>query len=460
MSVVHAYRQSAIYGGICRSALGRYILRPPEQERDVLARSLTLRVPRTLAGSRWILSSGGAITIALAMIGGSSSSVALVAVFLLALHAPVLALGLTPALLLAGPKLPIAQVGDEMLFLRLDQAAIAGMVVACLVRRERPLRTPHCHNVLILFLGAIVASMITGVLQHTLTTPASAVLYLGQWITWYSLYVVAFNLAPHLGNRAVYAWALPLIALAAYGLAEYVWPYYENPGIRYRTFERGYFPGQANHAGGLFALATVTGVALMISSRHRLLGLVLAILPTLALVTTASRSGAVAWAAGLAALGLLYVPALRWWLPPGAVVGMAAVPTGIWYAWSAPGSSMYDRLVAWKSALSTVTDYPLLGLGAGARHRSFYDNQYFMTLAESGAVGLLLWLFFLMALTKALAHGRKESVAVRWMATGAVAALVVAATHGLATASFIVTLVAGPFFWLCGVTLGRVADRA
>ncbi len=416
----------------------------------------SLEHARVLQGLRRLPHALGGLT-ALSLVGflvglstGHLAPAALLAVFTLACHFPAVALGLTPALLLGAPRLPLMTLGDELLFLRLDQAAIAGMVCALAFDRKTGFRSPPAHTALLLALAALPLSIIAGTAQGTLQTPASAFLYLAQWLTWYALFVAAYSLAPRLGNRAIYAWTLPLIAFAAYGLAESLWPYYEVPGVRYRTFERGLFPGQANHAAGLLALATTTGLALATQARYRFLGIALALVATLALLPTLSRSGLMAWLAGVGMLALLYCPPLRWWTPPLAVVGLIALPTSAWYRFSAPGSSMYDRLVAWKSALSTVTDYPLLGLGAGARHRSYYDNYYLMTLAESGLIGLVLFLAFLLLLLRALHHARGPH---NPLATGALAGCVAMAVHGLATGTFIVTLTGGPLFWLCGVVL-------
>ena len=422
-----------------------------------LKRSVVVRMFASVPALQRLLSVLAVVVGTAGVVAGDSVLTLLAVVFLLGLHRPVWTLALTPALLIWGPKLNLAVMGDEAFFFRLDQAAIAGMLVAAAIRnREAPV-SPPAHAALLLFLMALPLSVVAGVGQGTLETGASAVLYLGQWLTWYALLLAASTFGHALGGRAVYAWALPLIALAAYGLTESLWPLYAESGVRYRIFERGYFPGQANHVGGLLALATVTGLALARERRFRVLGFVLALGATAALPATGSRSGMVAWTAGIAAWLLLRRPALRWWLPPLGVAAFFALPPSLGYRLSAPGSSMYDRLVAWKSALSTLPDYPLLGLGAGARHRSYYDSQYLMTLAESGAVGLVLLLCFLVLLAVAL--NRSRALGQSPLAAGATAGVVVLAVHGLATASLVVTLVGGPFFWLCGVA-GSATEEA
>lgn len=436
------------------SATVQFFRRPPAPT-PTLAHARSLIGLGRLPHARTALSLAS-LGVALACLALGHLAVALLfVVFLLSTQFPTIALAMTPTLLLGVPRIPVMTLGDELLFFRLDQAAIGGMVCALLFARNDTVRTPPAHTAFLLALAALPLSMLAGTAQGTLETPTSPLLYLAQWLTWYALFVVAHALAPRLGSYAIYAWTVPLIAFAAYGLAESIWPYYEVPGVRYRTFERGLYPGQANHAGGLLALATTTGLALATQARYRVLGMALACLATLALLPTLSRSGLMAWVSGVGFLILLYVPPLRWWTPPVAVIGLFAIPPALWYRISAPGSSMYDRLVAWKSALSTVADYPFFGLGAGARHRSYYDNYYLMTLAESGFIGLLLFLLFLALLLRALHHARAPH---NPLATGTLAGCVAMMVHSLATGTFIVTLIAGPLFWLCGIALSPTKE--
>lgn len=399
------------------------------------------------------ISPAAAIIMLIAGIQGHAGIALGAAMFAGALHFPGPALLSLPTLLVWAPRLTLGEAGGEALFLRLDQFVVAGLIVRGLFHPGERLLSPPAHTTFVIFLTTVSFSIVLGLLRGTLAAPLSALIYLVQWLEFYALYVVAWTFAPRVRRHIVHAWTLPLIALAAYGLAEQVWPYHEVPGIRYRTFERVLFPGQANHAAGLFAFATATGLGIALRPRYRVLGIALALLASLALWPTGSRSGALAWAAGIAAFVLVLVPATRWWLPPLGVLGIAVVPGTFWARYSAPGSSMYDRLVAWKSALSTVDAYPLLGLGAGARHRSFYDNHYIMTLAESGMLGMAFQLTLLFSVARALGHAGGGSS--RWMGAGALAGLAALCVHGLATATFIVTMTAGPCFWYCAVALAQ-----
>ncbi|MBL7645536.1 MAG: hypothetical protein JNK74_05025 [Candidatus Hydrogenedentes bacterium] len=387
----------------------------------------------------------------LALFSGQAALALALLPLALALRAPGPALAALPALFIWAPRLTLGEGGGEAIFLRLDQFVVAGLVLRGLIHPGERLASPPAHTGFLLFLAALCLSVVLGLIRGTLAAPVSALLYLAQWLEFYALYVVAWNYAPRTRRLLPYAWTLPLVALAAYGLAESAWPLHEDPEVRYRTFERALFPGQANHAAGLFALATATGLGMTLKPRYRVLGLALAILSTLAIWPTGSRSGALAWAAGIGAFLVVRVPALRWWAAPLVVPGLAAAPGSFWAAHSLPGSSMHDRLVAWKSALSTVDVYPFLGLGAGARHRSYYDNQYIMTLAESGLVGMMLLLMLLFGLARAL--GQRSGSRPEWCAVGALAGLAALMVHGLATATFIVTMTAGPLFWYLGVAL-------
>jgi hypothetical protein len=450
----HGHVQRAV----ATSALYRTFTSPPHAPASMLEESWILNTARRLPGV-WVgaLAAGGT-TVLVGIFLGEPVLAWMGLAFTVGVAAPRVAILLLPAVLIGAPRLNLAAAADEALFLRLDQALVFGLLVHAVFHRRGRLYTPPAHSVFVAFLAVIAASTLPGIARNTLGTPVSSLLYLGQWLEFYALYVVTYTMCtihPALQRQAVYAWALPLLALSGYGIAECLWPFQELPDIRYRTFERVWFPGQANHAAGLFALATASGLALARSPRYRVLGLLLALMATLALLPTGSRSGAVAWAAGLTALALVLAPPLRWWTPPLGLLAMASLPSSFWGAVFAPGTSMYDRLIAWKSAMSTVSTYPLLGLGAGARHRSYYDNHYIMTLAESGLVGLVLLLLLLLSLAHALGHAGRTGSTQRLWQVGALAGLAALATHGLATATFIVTMVAGPFFWLAAVALAR-----
>jgi hypothetical protein len=409
---------------------------------------------------------------------------AMVAVALVSFFRPLWAMALLPCALLWSPRLNILFLGDEFLFLRLDHALVLGAachlfmndaphqnpqqdrhefklfgMISVPMSRCRPLNHP-VHAPWLFLLILLCVSTLAGFLQHTLASPEASLMYILHWIYFLLLFTVAFSLGRHLKVVGIYAWVIPILAAACYGLLEIRFPFYERPHVVYRSFERILFEGQANHFGILFSMSAVLGVSLVREHRFRVLGVSLALLSTCALSTTGSRTGWIAWIVAMAVLAMLWWPVLRYTFPLLALTGMLLLPQGLWQGFTAPGSSMFDRLIAWKSALSTVPAYPLLGLGTGARHRSFYDNQYIMTLAENGLPAVLLLLFILAILARSLHQARSTPGISRALCSGTLAALAGVAVSGLTTVSLIVTVVAGPLLWICGVALSQAEDDA
>ena len=372
---------------------------------------------------------------------------------------PCVALACLPAALLWSPRLGLLGMGNEPLFLRLDHALLAGVLCHLSVAKKHRFREHPLYIPMAIFLIALILSAIVGALRGTIPMPTGALLYCAQWAHLMLLFVAAYSLGVKLGTAGIYAWGLGGVSIAVYGLCESTWPYFEPYNVVYRTYERVLFDGQANHYAGFHVLATVIGLALARERRFRVFGVLIALLATGALYTTGSRTGWIAWAAALAVLIVLWFPRLKYVTLPGLLIVLLAIPDTWWYRASAPGSSMFDRLVAWKSALSTFPVHPLLGLGVGARHRSYYDSQYFMTLAESGLVGLVLLLLLIVTLGRALRPDRAEQGLHRALCTGALAALAGACVHSFAAVSFVITVVAGPLFWWCGYALSQRRDN-
>ena len=357
------------------------------------------------------------------------------------------------------PRLGLLGMGNEVLFLRLDHALLAGVVWHLTVSKRHRFKEHPIYVPMAIFLIALMVSAIVGALQGTVPMPTGALLYCAQWAHLMLIFVAAYSLGGQAGRAGIYGWGLGAVSISVYGLCEWVWPFFEPYNVVYRTYERVLFEGQANHYGGFHVLATVIGLALCRERRFRVFGIAMALLATGALYTTGSRTGWIAWTAALAVLMVLWFPRLRYVTLPGLLVVLVGIPDVWWYRASAPGSSMFDRLVAWKSALSTFPVHPLLGLGAGARHRSYYDSQYFMTLSESGLVGLVLLLLVIATLVRALRPKGADHGIGGCLCTGAVAALADACVHSFAAVSFVITVVAGPLFWWCGYALSQRRDE-
>lgn len=360
-----------------------------------------------------------------------------------------------PVVLLSGLQANLSALADESVLLRLDHGVMAGLVLAVLLRDGVHGTGAFPFRAWLLFLGWTVLATTTGLILRRHASPAGALFYTLQLTELIAVGVVAAVYAPRKASTILYAFLLPALYLAATGMAEHLWPLPTPPGEPYRTFERGYFHGEANHYAGIFAMAIAIAMVMLHTRRWWTLGALALPVCAVALLTTESRTGIAAAAAGVGVVVFLRWPRVRLPLIAAALSGLVLFGPEIWHRLTAPGGSFHDRLIAWKSGLSTLGHVPLFGIGFGARHRSFYDSQYILLVAETGVVGLALFIAALANTTRAFVRCAGGLVPTL-MGVGIAA---VFAVHGLAASSLIITVVSGAFFWWCGVLLGRVRDE-
>ncbi|MBA6434923.1 O-antigen ligase family protein [Streptomyces sp. GMR22] len=147
-----------------------------------------------------------------------------------------------------------------------------------------------------------------------------------------------------------------------------------------------------------------------------------------AVLTTFSRAGCVAAAAGLLVLGGAYwlAPRLGRWgmrtLTTVGLAGLAAVTVALWVV-SRAGDALGVRGQAWKAAVDLAVDHPLgVGLGRagdavsaavpGGRTFVHAHNMWLNWLAEAGVAGLLgILLVTVIAVASAVRAAREKSVA-------------------------------------------------
>ncbi|GAA2314731.1 O-antigen ligase family protein [Streptomyces violaceusniger] len=147
-----------------------------------------------------------------------------------------------------------------------------------------------------------------------------------------------------------------------------------------------------------------------------------------AVLTTFSRAGCVAAAAGLLVLGGAYwlAPRLGRWgvrtLTTVGLAGLAAVTVALWMV-SRAGDALGVRGQAWKAAVDLAVDHPLgVGLGRagdavsaavpGGRTFVHAHNMWLNWLAEAGVAGLLgILLVTVIAVASAVRAAREKSVA-------------------------------------------------
>jgi hypothetical protein len=375
------------------------------------------------------------------------------AAMVLAFFMPAAGCCLLPAALLLPLKLPVTGLGGELLFLRLDHGLLAGLLLHLALRDA--VRPSRHYTPLLCFLIAAGVSVLTGLARDTLSAPLPALAYYLHLIMLGGIFVAAYSLGGRTGRAGVYAWCLPVILLAAFGILEARMPVLRIENNAYRTYEHFFFDGQANHAAGVLAMGAGAGLCLVFHPRWRVMGLALTLLCCAALPGSRSREGFAALAIVLAALAALRFPRLIPLLFAGGVLIVLLLPDGAWENLAAPGGSLSDRMLHWREALNGVRDYPVFGMGPGARHRRFYDNQYVFLLAETGFTGLLLFLWWLASLARGLWQRSGGPGPGKLWAMAALAALAGIAVQGLAAVSFLSVMPAAIFYWLAGFALAQ-----
>jgi len=362
---------------------------------------------------------------------------------------PGIATATLPFFLLWAPKLSIAGTGNEVVFVRIDHALVLAILLRAL--QEKTLRTDRVLLPIVAFIMATCVSIITGTLSGTLNGAVAALFYLIQLLYLSGIFIAASTYGTRFPKLGIYSWAYAILTITAYGIAEMIHPVEGVPDGVYRTYERFYFDGQANHVAGLLACGTVTGLALMKTARWRGLGLVLAISGPIAMLGTHSREGFIALAVMLASFVLL--PRPRVFLTVLVVTMVAGVMTcgPVLNALAVPGSSFFDRVLNWHAALEAFSHHPLVGLGLGAWHRNSYDNQYIMWLTETGLIGTIVFALWILVLLRKFWQNRNQPGVAGALGVGAFCALAGISVQGLAAVVFIVTILAGPLYWLLGL---------
>lgn len=365
---------------------------------------------------------------------------------------PVVATALLPAALVWAPRIPLAHVSGELLYLRIDHVLAAGAFIRMFGSLGVPGRGRRVAAALSVLLMVTALSVGAGIVRGTLPHGAVGLAYLAQACQLAVVFLLALQYAHRTNGWAAPAFALPILLAAGYGVAEAVHPIEALHLGAYKTFERGWFDGQANQFGGLFAAGALAGAAMLFEVRRRGWGVALLAACVAGLWTTDSQQGWLGLGAGLAALVLLGCPRA---LP---FAALALLAMGIWAGPQllesavAPGSPAEDRLMAWGAALGQVYRAPVLGLGFGARPRGFYDNHYVLMLAECGMAGLAALSLWLAETGRALGVRFREKRSA--MAAAALAMWAAMGVEAGVASVFVVSALGGPVMWYWGIVLG------
>jgi O-antigen ligase len=114
---------------------------------------------------------------------------------------------------------------------------------------------------------------------------------------------------------------------------------------------------------------------------------------------------------------------------------------------------MANRLYNWRIALKSFPEFPFLGVGFGARQRAFYDNHFVLVLSEVGLIGLAAFLYMLLAIFRQTLRIFREEKGIYFkaLALGMLAGFIGIVIQSAASVAFIITRIAGPFWFLLGM---------
>lgn len=275
--------------------------------------------------------------------------------------------------------------------------------------------------------------------------------------------------------------------LGGYQIIQFVYLKYTAPFSIFRLFDQGIYPGESNHmAGYLMVACTVFLVNVLDTDETRSVrfrSVVLFSLCALVLYLTRSRSALLGFTG--ACILVLYVYRKRWLIFGGGVfvVSLLLIPgmkqrlsnlqRNIQYYETivdkrlqgkpTPFSYSRVRLEVWDVAVSEMKYYPVAGGGFGARNRVFYENIYVMILAEGGWVGVMLFLLFLLQLLFWRRKGKNENsrkqyveddddMVQKTLVSGSTVALML---MGVGAVSFMITRIAGAFWFVLGITIRK-----
>ena len=333
------------------------------------------------------------------------------------------------------------------------------------------LATPLNRPILAYVLTTLLATLV-GYLTGTVKT-AAGYFYVLKYLEYFFVYYMVVN---NVQNRTQ-AWRLVRVAFFTAAVVSLIGIAQIPSGERVSAPFEGE-AGEPNTFGGylLFMLAIAAGVLLEATRvRTRLLSLgflMLAGLPFLYTLSRASYLGVVPLVAVLALLssrrrlmvGALVVllvgsPLVAYLFPTPVVKRVlytfepeAGQPT-VRLGRVAFDPSTSERLISFQQAIEGWTERPILGYGVTGF--KFMDAQYARALVETGAVGLVvfLWLIWSVLRSGLSAFRTLRDPTERGLALGFLAGTVGLLTHAVGANTFIIVRIMEPFWFFAAVVV-------
>jgi O-antigen ligase len=234
--------------------------------------------------------------------------------------------------------------------------------------------------------------------------------------------------------------------------------------------------GEPNTYGGylVFMMSIATGLALMEESfRKRIMAFILVILFSIPLLYTQSRSSYLA--AIPAVLSFLWLSKRKQWIPPALLLVALLLPfmapkvtkDRVSYTFTQGvgrpdvvtvagvqlDTSTSARILSWEEAINDLAQHPVLGFGVTGYR--FVDAQYVRVAAETGFLGLLIFLLLLYTILRESYRVFKVSHDPfdKGLAIGFLAGFTGLLFHAIGSNTFIIVRIMEPFWFIAAMVM-------
>lgn len=457
------------------------------------------------------------VVVALLVVGQPTDVALLVVVGLVAgtvtVVAPRVGLFLLLVAMLFSPEIPIGKLADRAVTMRADDVLLVLIAMGWIVRqglwrRLGVLRRSPVNGVVLAMSAVIVISVLVGLLQGTIVSPARGFFFGLKRLEYFVVYLMVLNVLETEFDLklALVLFGVSLLVIDLVALVQY---WFFPLGLRALGGVTGPFGvGEANTLAGFYLLVIPVVLALALKSRRPAATaalVALGLLSLLCLLLTKSRGAYVALPPALLVLAYGERKALRAHLLALLLVGVAAAtlllvvlagrPAGenllvhhakqigsqfrsigaVLREGSGGDPSLDARVRAWRQKGKELTGqaFPdqlgggprprggvdaqvflqaVLGQGVGAKRLGWIDNHYVREVLETGLLGLVvfLWLNWRLFLEVRRLYLRSPLPWAQGLAVGFLAGQAGLLVHAVTCSNFYTIRTMEPFWFLVG----------
>lgn len=360
----------------------------------------------------------------------------------------------------------------ETYFVKIEDVFLL-VIAGISLRRGSEWRASSLDLPILCFVLVCVVSLFRAVLIGTVIPSSTGILYLGKLCEYFAVFYLMYNSIAAAEDARLYLRVCLFVAalIGIYGIWEHFHPYPFDASVYpfiYRIYERGYFYHDANHlAAYLVFMASLTFGLLVHGCPNgiRKTGLLLVFLGLCPpIFWTYSRAAYVSLFCSLLMIASLrsrrfavYSALLLLWVvlsfsTPSVIERIASIKTSV-LSNDPFHSSIAYRIQQMRLASGAISQYPILGIGLGARERVFYENQYLLILSEMGIAGLAAFLYLMIQMfsTAGATFRAAGGDVIRGVAAGCIGGLIGLMVECNTMVVFLVSRVMGPFWVIMGI---------